>query len=33
MALVGKGGVDRRQYLDILTSTLFGALSTRPMAG
>ncbi len=25
MALVGKGGVDRRQYLDILTSTLFNA--------
>jgi 3-hydroxyisobutyrate dehydrogenase-like beta-hydroxyacid dehydrogenase len=25
MALVGKGGVDRRQYLDILTSALFGA--------
>ena len=25
MALVGKGGVDQRQYLDILTSTLFGA--------
>jgi 3-hydroxyisobutyrate dehydrogenase-like beta-hydroxyacid dehydrogenase len=25
MALVGKGGVDRHQYLDILTSTLFGA--------
>ena len=25
MALVGKGGVDRRQYLEILTSTLFGA--------
>jgi 3-hydroxyisobutyrate dehydrogenase-like beta-hydroxyacid dehydrogenase len=25
MALVGKGGVDRRQYLDILTSTLFDA--------
>src|SRR6202040_1220822 len=24
MALVAKGGVDRRQYLDILTSTLFG---------
>jgi 3-hydroxyisobutyrate dehydrogenase-like beta-hydroxyacid dehydrogenase len=23
MALVAKGGVDRRQYLDILTSTLF----------
>jgi 3-hydroxyisobutyrate dehydrogenase-like beta-hydroxyacid dehydrogenase len=25
MALVGKGGVDKRQYLDILTATLFGA--------
>jgi len=25
MALVGKGGVDKAQYLDILTSTLFGA--------
>ena len=25
MALVGKAGIDRRQYLDILTSTLFGA--------
>jgi 3-hydroxyisobutyrate dehydrogenase-like beta-hydroxyacid dehydrogenase len=25
MALVAKGGVDRHQYLDILTSTLFGA--------
>jgi 3-hydroxyisobutyrate dehydrogenase-like beta-hydroxyacid dehydrogenase len=25
MALVAKGGVDRRQYLDILTSTLFSA--------
>ncbi|HYE37083.1 NAD(P)-dependent oxidoreductase [Methylocaldum sp.] len=25
MALVGKGGVDRHQYLDVLTSTLFGA--------
>src|ERR1700732_2844095 len=25
IALVGKGGVDRRQYLDILTSTLFDA--------
>lgn len=25
MALVGKGGVDTHQYLDILTSTLFGA--------
>jgi 3-hydroxyisobutyrate dehydrogenase-like beta-hydroxyacid dehydrogenase len=25
MALVGKGGIDKRQYLDVLTSTLFGA--------
>ena len=25
MALIGKGGVDRRQYLDILTSTLFSS--------
>jgi 3-hydroxyisobutyrate dehydrogenase-like beta-hydroxyacid dehydrogenase len=25
MALVGKAGVDKLQYLDILTSTLFGA--------
>jgi len=25
MAFVGKGGVDARQYVDILTSTLFGA--------
>jgi 3-hydroxyisobutyrate dehydrogenase-like beta-hydroxyacid dehydrogenase len=25
MALVGKGGVDKHQYVDILTSTLFGA--------
>jgi len=25
MALVGKAGVDRRQYLELLTSTLFGA--------
>ena len=25
MALVGKGGVSRHQYLDILTSTLFSA--------
>ncbi|UVK46682.1 NAD(P)-dependent oxidoreductase [Mesorhizobium sp. AR07] len=25
LALVGKGGVDRHQYLDMLTSTLFGA--------
>ena len=25
MALVGKGGLDKRQYLDILTSTLFDA--------
>lgn len=25
MALIGKGGLDKRQYLEILTSTLFGA--------
>ena len=25
MALVGKGGIDQHQYLDLLTSTLFGA--------
>lgn len=25
MALVGKAGIDKRQYLEILTSTLFGA--------
>ncbi|MFY9833535.1 MAG: NAD(P)-dependent oxidoreductase [Methylocystis sp.] len=25
MALIGKGGVDRRLYLEVLTSTLFGA--------
>src|SRR4030088_1410919 len=25
MALVGKDGIDRKQYLDVLTSTLFGA--------
>lgn len=25
IALVGKGGVDRRQYVDLLTSTVFGA--------
>jgi 3-hydroxyisobutyrate dehydrogenase-like beta-hydroxyacid dehydrogenase len=25
MALVGKGGIDRQEYLDLLTSTLFGA--------
>ncbi|MGE3875252.1 MAG: NAD(P)-dependent oxidoreductase [Parvibaculaceae bacterium] len=25
MALVGKGGIDRHQYVDILTSTLFGS--------
>ncbi len=25
MALIGKGGIDRHQYLDILTSTLFSA--------
>jgi 3-hydroxyisobutyrate dehydrogenase-like beta-hydroxyacid dehydrogenase len=25
MALVGKAGIDRHEYLDILTATLFGA--------
>ena len=25
MTLIGKGGVDKHQYLEILTSTLFGA--------
>jgi 3-hydroxyisobutyrate dehydrogenase-like beta-hydroxyacid dehydrogenase len=25
MALVGKGGIDRQQYLELLTSTLFNA--------
>jgi 3-hydroxyisobutyrate dehydrogenase-like beta-hydroxyacid dehydrogenase len=25
MALVGKAGIDQRQYLDVLTSTLFAA--------
>src|SRR5260370_15533456 len=25
MALIGKGGVDQREYLDLLTSTLFTA--------
>ena len=25
MALVGKAGIDRAQFLDILTNTLFGA--------
>ena len=25
MALIGKGGIDRRQYLEVLTSTLFSA--------
>jgi 3-hydroxyisobutyrate dehydrogenase-like beta-hydroxyacid dehydrogenase len=32
MALVDKAGVDKHDYLDILTSTLFGAPSTRRMA-
>lgn len=33
MALVAKGGVDRRQYLDILTSTLFSAPVYRTYGG
>jgi 3-hydroxyisobutyrate dehydrogenase-like beta-hydroxyacid dehydrogenase len=33
MALVGKGGIDRREYLDILTSTLFGAPVYRTYGG
>ena len=33
MALVSKAGVDKQSYLDILTSTLFDARSTRPTAG
>ncbi len=31
MALVAKGGIDRKQYLDILTSTLFGAPAYRTL--
>jgi 3-hydroxyisobutyrate dehydrogenase-like beta-hydroxyacid dehydrogenase len=33
MALVGKGGIDRLEYLDILTSTLFGAPVYRTYGG
>jgi 3-hydroxyisobutyrate dehydrogenase-like beta-hydroxyacid dehydrogenase len=33
MALVGKAGVDKHQYLDILTSTLFGAPIYRTYGG
>jgi 3-hydroxyisobutyrate dehydrogenase-like beta-hydroxyacid dehydrogenase len=33
MALVGKAGVDKHQYLDILTSTLFGALIYKTYGG
>ncbi|WP_349362372.1 NAD(P)-dependent oxidoreductase [Roseomonas sp. E05] len=33
MALVSKGGVDREQYLEILTSTLFGAPVYRTYGG
>jgi 3-hydroxyisobutyrate dehydrogenase-like beta-hydroxyacid dehydrogenase len=33
MALVGKGGVDKHQYLDILTSTLFGAAVYKTYGG
>ena len=32
MALVGKGGVDKNQYLDVMTSTLSEPPSTRPTA-
>ena len=33
MALVGKGGIDLREYLDLLTSTLFGAPVYRTYGG
>src|SRR3954466_15097359 len=33
MALVAKGGVDRERYLEILTSTLFGAPVVRTYGG
>src|SRR6266850_4006586 len=33
MALIGKAGIDRRQYLDILTSTLFDAPVYRTYGG
>jgi 3-hydroxyisobutyrate dehydrogenase-like beta-hydroxyacid dehydrogenase len=33
MALVGKAGLDRHQYLEILTSTLFGAPVYRTYGG
>ena len=33
IALVSKGGVDRHQYLDLLTSTLFGAPDYKPYGG
>jgi 3-hydroxyisobutyrate dehydrogenase-like beta-hydroxyacid dehydrogenase len=33
MALVGKAGVDKQQYLDILTSTLFGAPAYQTYGG
>ena len=33
MALVGKGGVDKHEYLDILTSTLFGAAVYKTYGG
>jgi 3-hydroxyisobutyrate dehydrogenase-like beta-hydroxyacid dehydrogenase len=33
MALIGKAGVDRRQYLDILTSTLFNAAVYKTYGG
>jgi 3-hydroxyisobutyrate dehydrogenase-like beta-hydroxyacid dehydrogenase len=31
-ALIGKAGIDRAQYLDILTNTVFGRRSIRPTA-
>ena len=33
MALIGKAGIDRRQYLDILTSTLFDAAVYKTYGG
>ena len=33
MALVGKAGIDRRQYLDLLTTTLFTAPAYKTYGG
>ena len=33
MALVAKAGVDRKQYVDLLTSTLFGAPAYQTYGG